>query len=84
VDDTVHLAYQWFESVPIANVAKLETVVSLEIRGPRVLLFSWALAVNLRFEIVEEDHLVAGARQRVREVRADKTGSTGYQDAFAH
>src|SRR5438445_9992669 len=35
-------------------------------------------------QIVEDDHAGAGSQQRLGEVRADKTGASGYRDAHRY
>ena len=53
-------------------------MAGVEIRRPLI-----AFAVHLRFEIVEQDDVVAGVAEGVGQVRADETRPTGDQDAFA-
>ena len=79
VEDHVGVAQQRRERVGVTDVAADQSMRRIEIGRSRS-----GLAVDLRFEVVEERDVVPARGQGIGQVRADEAGAAGDQDAFGH
>lgn len=82
VEDDIDALQGLGDGIYIADIAELVLGMGIAVSGPGALRAQGA--VDLRFEVIEDAHGVAGSQQGIDDVRADETGTAGDEDVFRH